>query len=122
MLPAVRPRNSSGTRPAPLPAPARSRRRAALEKLGEYLDFRELDWQPVAADIAALEDQRRQLEASSDILRDLTQRMQVVESELDQSERLLTEEPGKRAKTEQRPAGALRLAGHSSPGPNFPSI
>jgi uncharacterized protein YPO0396 len=86
------------------------KRQATLEKLGEYLDFRELDWQPVAADIAALEDQRRQLEASSDILRDLTQRMQVVESELKQAEQLLSEETGKRAKTEQKHSDAVSLS------------
>lgn len=49
-----------------------------LSKLEEYRDFREIDWSTVANEIAALEDERHQLENASDILRQLNERLHVV--------------------------------------------
>ena len=77
-------------------------RESTLGKLAEYIDFRELDWQPLAASIAALEEERRALQASSDVLRELTRRMNEVTTELQRTERQLAEETGKRAKTAQK--------------------
>ena len=81
-------------------------RQDTLSKLGEYTDFQELDWQPLAASIAALEDELRQLQASSDVLRELTLRMRAVSAELVRTEQLLGEETGKRARTEQKQSDA----------------
>lgn len=50
-----------------------------LSKLEEYRDFREIDWSSVASEIAALEEERHQLENASDILRQLNEKLHVVE-------------------------------------------
>ena len=64
-------------------------RQSTLGRLAEYTDFRELDWQPLAASIAALEEERRVLQASSDVLRELTRRMNEVTAALQRTERQL---------------------------------
>jgi uncharacterized protein YPO0396 len=46
-----------------------------LSKLEEYRDFREIDWSSVASEIAALEEERHQLENASDILRQLNEKL-----------------------------------------------
>jgi uncharacterized protein YPO0396 len=84
-------------------------RQNTLNLLGEYADFRELDWQPLAAAIAALEDERRQLQASSDVLRELAQRLNTVAAAVVETQRLLDEETGKRARTEQKLSDAASL-------------
>ena len=63
-----------------------------LSKLEEYRDFREIDWSTVANEIAALEDERHQLENASDILRQLNEKLHVVEKAIaDGSEKLTGE-------------------------------
>ncbi|MDB5756826.1 MAG: cytoplasmic protein, partial [Burkholderia sp.] len=84
-------------------------RQSTLGKLAEYADFRELDWQPLAASIAALEEERRTLQASSDVLRDLTRRMHEVTAELQRTERQLADETGKRARTAQKQSDTASL-------------
>jgi uncharacterized protein YPO0396 len=84
-------------------------RQNTLMRLGEYDDFRELDWQPLAAAIAALEDERRQLQASSDILRELTQRLNAVTADVIETQRLLDEETAKCARTGQKLSDAAAL-------------
>ncbi len=54
----------------------------ALSKLDEYTDFSELDWQTPAREGAALEFEKRQLEATSDLLRSLTERLKTLRREL----------------------------------------
>jgi uncharacterized protein YPO0396 len=49
-----------------------------LSKLEEYRDFREIDWSSIASGIAALEEERHQLENASDILRQLNEKLHVV--------------------------------------------
>ncbi|MEO6922062.1 MAG: ATP-binding protein [Collimonas sp.] len=44
---------------------------AALAKLEEFTDFRELDWMPLVAEISRLTDAYRKLEAASDVLKQL---------------------------------------------------
>ncbi len=82
-----------------------------LSKLAEYLDFRELDWQPLAANVARLQDEKRQLEASSDLLKELTHRLNELELELKETEQRLEDQKDKRSKTEQKKtdSGDLRL-------------
>ena len=52
----------------------------AISKLEEYHDFEELDWQPLALSIASLQDELRQLESASDVLRTLTQKLKELDS------------------------------------------
>jgi uncharacterized protein YPO0396 len=50
-----------------------------LNQLLVYGDHQELDWQPLAAAIARLDDERRTLEASSDKLRELNLQLEALE-------------------------------------------
>lgn len=77
-----------------------------LSKLDEYRDFRELDWQYLAAEIEGLLEQKRQLESASDLLKELTGRLNVLAIEMKNTERLTVEHRDKRSKTEQKKADA----------------
>jgi uncharacterized protein YPO0396 len=66
-----------------------------LSKLEEYRDFREIDWSTVATEIAALEDERHQLENASDILRQLNEKLHVVEKAITDGSDKLTGETEK---------------------------
>ncbi len=77
-------------------------RLANLAKLDEYQDFRDLDWQPLAVEIARLEDERRVLEAASDLLKALAQQLAALELELLETERQLDDRKDKRSKTEEK--------------------
>jgi uncharacterized protein YPO0396 len=63
----------------------------ALSKLDEYADFRELDWRSLAAEVAAMQDEKRQLESASDVLQSLTARLTALQGDLADTERILTE-------------------------------
>lgn len=82
----------------------------ALAKLEEYQDYREVDWQSVAAEVARLEDEKRQLETASDVLRQLTEQLESLTGQLRAIEQLLETRKAERAKTEQKcdDAEALR--------------
>lgn len=54
----------------------------ALSKLDEYRDYRELDWRPLVGDIARLQEEKRQLEAESDLLRALTAKLETLQISL----------------------------------------
>ena len=86
-------------------------RLAALSKLGEYADFRELDWATLALEIAQLSDERQKLESASDVLKQLTERLHAVVATLKESEAQLEEHRDKRSKAEQKKSDAegLRL-------------
>ena len=77
-------------------------RLAVLSKLGEYTDFRDLDWRPIAVAIARLEAEKRDLEAASDLLQTLTARLAIVEEELKTTEAELDQRKDRRSKTEQK--------------------
>ncbi len=55
-------------------------------KLNEISDFERLNWQPLAQAIDRLQEERKQLEASSDLLQTLQAQLQTLESTLKQSE------------------------------------
>ncbi len=76
--------------------------RRALVSLGEYRDFRELDWQSVAAEIARLDEEKRQLERASDLLLELTGQLKELERLLESIEEQLEERKAGRARTEQK--------------------
>ena len=84
-------------------------RLSILSKLGEYTEFRDLDWKPVATEIARLEDEKRQLEAASDLLKTLTAQLATMEEALKVTERQLDERKDKRSKTEQKIGAAEDL-------------
>jgi uncharacterized protein YPO0396 len=62
-------------------------RLAALSKLGEYREFRELDWRSLVAEVADLQAEKRRLEAASDILQTLAAELGKAEEELAANER-----------------------------------
>ncbi|WP_291988864.1 ATP-binding protein [Candidatus Accumulibacter sp. ACC007] len=64
-------------------------RLSALSKLGEYGDFSELDWQSSATEMARLQDEKRLLETTSDVLQDLSARLKRLQGELTESEAAL---------------------------------
>lgn len=57
-----------------------------LGKLGEYRDFRDLDWQPLAAEIANLLVEKRALEAGSDRLKTLTVQLDALVKAIERGE------------------------------------
>ena len=80
-----------------------------LSKLVEYGDFRELDWQPLAVEIARMEDEKRQLEAASDILKTLAEQLKELEDALALVEQQLEERRDNRSRTEQKKHDAETL-------------
>jgi uncharacterized protein YPO0396 len=84
-------------------------RLSVLSKLGEYIDFRDLDWKPVSVAIARLEAEKRELEAASDLLQTLTAQLAALEEELKETESQLDERKDKRSKTEQKISAAQEL-------------
>ncbi|MEY2342070.1 ATP-binding protein [Acidithiobacillus sp. IBUN Pt1247-S3] len=81
----------------------------SLSKLGEYNDFRELDWQPLALSIARLEEEKQNLEASSDQLQLLSSQLRQVEAQLQETERQLDERKDKRSKIEEKISSAQEM-------------
>lgn len=84
-------------------------RLTALSKLGEYTDFAELDWHSLARELAKLQDEKQQLESASDVLKQLTGRLNEVMAALQKSEQLLEAHKDKRSKIEQKKSDAETL-------------
>ncbi len=80
-----------------------------LSKLGEYREFRELDWRPLAAAVARLEDERRQLESASDLLQTLAEQLKELEETLAGTEKRLEERRDRRSRAEQKKHDAETL-------------
>ena len=80
-----------------------------LSKLDEYRDFRELDWRPLATEVARLQEERSQLESTSDVLKELTGRLQALVQSRQETEAQLEDHRDRRSKTEQRQADAQAL-------------
>ena len=74
----------------------------SLDKLEEYQDYRELDWQPLVLTVDQLNEELRQLESASNLLQTLTQKLEELELARQQTERLLDEAKDARSKTEQK--------------------
>ncbi|HIJ87965.1 MAG TPA: ATP-dependent exonuclease SbcCD, C subunit-like protein [Desulfuromonadales bacterium] len=66
-------------------------RLSALSKLGEYSDFCELDWESSALEVERLQEEKRLLEAASDLLQNLTARLTSLQQELSRTEATLAE-------------------------------
>lgn len=58
----------------------------SLSRLGEYTDFREIDWQSLAVEVARLEYEKSQLESASDLLRSLSAQLTALQGDISQSE------------------------------------
>ena len=84
-------------------------RLTALSKLGEYTDFRELDWPTLAQEIAHLSDEKQRLESASDVLQQLAERLHTVVAALKESESQLDEHRDRRSKAEQKKSDAQAL-------------
>lgn len=84
-------------------------RQEALLKAGEYRDFSELDWRTTALEISRLEDERKGLEAGSDVLKSLNARLFEVNGLLGKLDERLDERKGKRALFESKRNDALSL-------------
>ena len=63
----------------------------ALSRLEEYRDFADLDWKSAAAEIERLQDEKRALEAASDVLQTLAERLKALESDWVATARTLKE-------------------------------
>jgi uncharacterized protein YPO0396 len=90
---------------------ALTRQRELLLKLDEYRDFRELDWRSLAAEVARLQEETRQMESASDLLRELTGQLTALQQVLAATEKQLEDRLAGRARTEQKQedAEALRV-------------
>ena len=81
----------------------------AFSKLDEYRDFRELDWRPLAVEVARLEEEKRQLEMASDILKTLAVQLKEVEEAQVQLEKQLADHRDKCSRTDQKISDAKGL-------------
>jgi uncharacterized protein YPO0396 len=68
-----------------------------LSKLAVFREFREIDWRGVVAEIAALEEERRRLEAASDVLRALEQELSALEAAAEETHQAQQRETADRA-------------------------
>ncbi len=73
-----------------------------LAQIGEYTDFSELDWQPLALTIAELEAEKKTLEAASNMLQTLATQLKVLEEKLQQTENDLGERNNELARNEEK--------------------
>ena len=82
----------------------------ALAGLEEFTEFREIDWQSCAAEIARLQEEKARLESASDQLRELNAQLAAAQKALEASESALsdlTKEQG-RLEEKQKAAEILR--------------
>lgn len=84
-------------------------RLSILSKLGEYMDYRDLDWKSVAIVIARLEGEKHELEAASDLLKTLAAQLAALEIGLKETEGQLKVRNDKYSKTEQKIIDANEL-------------
>jgi uncharacterized protein YPO0396 len=80
-----------------------------LARIGEFRDYQELDWQPLVADIASLEQEKRALEAASDLLHTLAGQLTTLEASLDQTEADIRERHQEQARNEEKQTQAQTL-------------
>ncbi|MDH6151171.1 MULTISPECIES: ATP-binding protein [Paraburkholderia] len=63
----------------------------ALARIGEFVDFRDIDWGSCATAIARLADEKARLEAASDALAELTAQLDSAQASLTESEAAISE-------------------------------
>ncbi len=82
----------------------------ALNKIDEYRDYAELDWKSGATAVAKLQEERRQLENASDLLKTLAAQLAALEQALADTSAKLKKREGEQAQTllKQQQAQGLR--------------
>ncbi len=80
-----------------------------LIRLDSFNDFDDLNWQPLAAQIAQLEQDRNALEAASNVLKQLNGQLTALELEISETERQLYEQNGEQSKNELKQNQAQKL-------------
>ena len=78
----------------------------ALSKLEEYRNYEELDWEPLAAEIARMNDEKRRLETASEVLHELNARLVEAKRAVEVLDAALIAQRDKQSKTQQRQADA----------------
>ncbi|CAK0753659.1 ATP-dependent exonuclease SbcCD, C subunit-like protein [Gammaproteobacteria bacterium] len=73
-----------------------------LSKLDEYPEFRELDWQSLASEIAKLQNEKIELESTSNLLKELASQLITVEQDLKKIEIKLDNAKDQRSKIAQQ--------------------
>ncbi|HVZ87347.1 MAG TPA: SbcC/MukB-like Walker B domain-containing protein [Polyangia bacterium] len=89
---------------------ALSQRLADLQQLLSWSVFRELDWKPLVVDIQTLQDERARLEAASDVLRALAERLAGVERDITAAETELKGKTAQKAEISLKESQARALA------------
>ena len=74
----------------------------AIDKLEEYNNFDDIDWQPLARQIAAMQAEVQQLESASDILQTLTEQLKTQQQAYQKLLARLDKNKAEQAKTEQK--------------------
>ncbi len=74
----------------------------ALSLLSEHAEYRELDWHTLAVEVAASRDEKARLESASDLLQQLTERLNQVSAALAEVEEQLDGHKAERTRTEER--------------------
>jgi uncharacterized protein YPO0396 len=87
------------------------KRLVTLSKLDLFVDFREIDWQSLALEVARLSQEKQALESGSDVLRQLTERLTALAAALQQAESELERYKDRRSKTEQKNTDAQDMRG-----------
>jgi uncharacterized protein YPO0396 len=77
-------------------------RLGTLQRLSVFETFRDLDWKAIAAEIDALEAERRQLEEGSDILRTLQKQLAAVDEAIRKTSTELQEMNGHKTRLDER--------------------
>jgi uncharacterized protein YPO0396 len=73
-----------------------------LIRLSEFLDFSNLDWKSVTLDISRLEEEKKQLEAASDVLKALEHQLELLEKEINETEQDLKQARDTLSKNEEK--------------------
>ncbi len=85
------------------------KRLSTLQKLSTFDTFRDLAWQPLAADIERLEQEREALERGSDVLRTLQLQLSELETRLAATEDNVGKQRDEKARAEEKRAHCLKL-------------
>jgi uncharacterized protein YPO0396 len=73
-----------------------------LIRLSEFLDFSNLDWKSITLDISRLEEEKKQLEAASDVLKALEHQLELLEKEINETEQDLKQARDTLSKNEEK--------------------
>ena len=81
----------------------------ALSELRAFTEFQEIDWQSLAVEVARLQEEKQKLESASDVLKQLTERLNALRGELADTETKLAEKSRELGATQARHEAAEGL-------------